>query len=158
MYLTETKQCTKCKQYLELSNFHKNYSDYKSQCKFCRNKQKCSYRLSNSGSLNTWVTNAFCDSKRRAKDKKLEHNLTKEWILANLPKVCPVLGVELSFTGSKYNSPSLDRFDNNKGYTIDNVRIISWRANTLKSNATIEELEAIVRYMSSKDAELREEK
>ena len=30
---------------------------------------------------------------------------------------------------------------------VDNIQIISWKANRLKSNATVEELEAVVSFM-----------
>jgi hypothetical protein len=42
------------------------------------------------------------------------------------------------------NSPSLDRIDTSKGYVKGNVWVISWRANKLKSDATLAELESIV--------------
>jgi hypothetical protein len=42
------------------------------------------------------------------------------------------------------NSPSLDRIDNTKGYVPGNVWVISWRANDLKRNATLEELKLLV--------------
>ena len=57
-----------------------------------------------------------------------------------IPDTCPVLGIPL-------DQPSLDRFDNNLGYVKGNVRVISLRANRLKGDATIEEVEAILRYM-----------
>jgi hypothetical protein len=41
----------------------------------------------------------------------------------------------------------LDRIDNNEGYVKGNVAVISFRANTLKNNATAEELRAIADYM-----------
>lgn len=156
MYITEVvnvieqKQCNKCKQYLYLSNFYTNtYNNkifYRNTCKTCKNKQDANRTK---GTLNRWVTKSFSASKIRSLEKGLDHTITKQWIVDNLPKFCPVLGIELSFNGDKYNSPSLDRFDNNKGYTTDNVRIISYRANTLKNNGTLEELEAIVRYMKN---------
>lgn len=77
-------------------------------------------------------------SKSSAKRRGLEFNLTLDDIV--IPDVCPVLGIPM-------DSPSIDRFDNNKGYTKDNVRIISLRANRLKNNATVEELEKIIKYM-----------
>lgn len=42
------------------------------------------------------------------------------------------------------NSFSLDRIIPGKGYVVGNVRIISWRANQLKSNGTVEEFEKII--------------
>lgn len=68
------------------------------------------------------------------------------------PSHCPVLGIELDYSrcGSRkaHNpaNPSLDRWDNSKGYVPGNVFVISWRANALKSNATWQELEAVTRY------------
>jgi len=59
-----------------------------------------------------------------------------------LPEFCPILGVKLKFNtgGADDNSYSMDRRDNTKGYTKDNVQIISLKANRLKSNATLDEL------------------
>lgn len=66
-----------------------------------------------------------------------------------IPDVCPVLGLPIVVTNIKTqaNSPSIDRINSGKGYTKDNIRIISWRANKIKSDAKIHEIEAILRYM-----------
>ena len=87
------------------------------------------------------------DAKKRAKAKGLEFNLTENDIV--IPSVCPVLNIPLFIaeTGRSPNSPSLDRINNSLGYTKDNVAVISLRANTLKNDATIEELKAIIAYM-----------
>ena len=54
-----------------------------------------------------------------------------------VPATCPAFGVPLIRADGRFtNSPSLDRLDNTKGYTPDNIRIISWRANTLKGDAS----------------------
>jgi len=45
------------------------------------------------------------------------------------------------------HSPSLDRIDNSKGYTKDNVMVISFRANNIKKDANLQELKALVRYL-----------
>lgn len=83
----------------------------------------------------------------RARLRNLEFNLTEEDI--EIPDVCPVLGIPLFLirecTGKycNWNAPSLDRIDNRKGYTKDNIRIISWRANQLKRDMTFEEAKLI---------------
>jgi len=70
--------------------------------------------------------------------------------LGNLsfPITCPILGMPLTFnTGKpKDNSYSLDRIDSNLGYTADNIIVVSYRANVLKSNAELWELVAIADY------------
>ena len=62
-----------------------------------------------------------------------------------VPLTCPVLGIPLDW--ETYNTtPSLDRIDNSKGYVPGNVIIVSRRANRLKDNATIAELQAIASF------------
>ena len=58
------------------------------------------------------------------------------------PISCPVLGIPLKFNRGQMqdDSYSIDRIDSTQGYTINNIRVISWRANRLKNNATNEEL------------------
>ncbi len=93
-------------------------------------------------------TPMLADARKRAKQRNLEYDLTKDDVTT--PELCPVLGIPL-FVGTdgkrSPNSPSLDRIDNNKGYTKDNIAVISLRANTLKNDANVEELRAIVKYM-----------
>lgn len=70
------------------------------------------------------------------------------------PDVCPVLGVKLIYGAvgagrALFNSASLDRVNNKKGYVPGNVRVISNRANCIKRDATLEELRLIVKYVES---------
>jgi len=84
-------------------------------------------------------------AKYRAKKKELEFSLRLEDII--VPEYCPVLGIKLQLLENEMNSsPSLDRIDNTKGYTKDNILVISYRANTLKRDATKEELKKISEY------------
>ena len=86
-------------------------------------------------------------AKSRARQKKLEFNLTLDDV--TIPEFCPVLGIKLERSANVAgdNSPSLDRIDNSKGYIKGNVAVISWRANTLKSSGTEEEIKKVLRYM-----------
>ena len=88
------------------------------------------------------------NSKQRAKKANIEHTLTLEDI--NIPEVCPVLGIKLE-TGTRRNhdnAPSIDRIDNTKGYTKDNIMIISCRANMIKKDASLQELKQIGKFYS----------
>lgn len=83
--------------------------------------------------------------KSRAKRKGLDFNLETSDLIA--PEYCPILGIKLCNSKHNDNWPAVDRVDNSKGYTKGNIKIISYRANRIKSDATIEELKAIVNYM-----------
>ncbi len=78
--------------------------------------------------------------KKRANKNSLEFDLTEEDII--IPDFCPILGIPLIKGNGAVtkNSPSVDRIDPNKGYTKDNIQIISQLANAMKSNATPEDL------------------
>jgi len=85
-------------------------------------------------------------AKYRAKKYDLDFDIEESDL--EIPEFCLVLGIELKQGGmNSPNSPSLDRIDNNKGYVKGNVRVISHRANTIKSNATQEELEKVLEYV-----------
>ena len=81
----------------------------------------------------------------RAKKRGIVFTITPS-DMPTLPTVCPVLGIPVSANSGMFHSesPSLDRIDSNKGYEAGNIRIISWRANRLKSDGTLEEFEKIV--------------
>lgn len=93
------------------------------------------------------------NARLRAQSRGLDFNLDYDDIV--LPEVCPVLGTKISYGGGRQNenSPSLDRIDSTLGYTKGNVRVISWRANRIKSDATLAELEAIVGYIKANEIE-----
>ena len=90
-------------------------------------------------------------SKQRALLKNREHSITVDDLIALWPVDgnCPVFGFPLQFNsgGFRETSPSVDRIDSTKGYTLDNIQILSWKANRIKAYATVEELEAVVSFM-----------
>lgn len=69
----------------------------------------------------------------------------------SFPITCPVLGIPLTYHRGKAhdNSYSIDRLDSSKGYTIDNIVVVSNRANKLKSDATLDEMRLIVNFYNT---------
>lgn len=88
-------------------------------------------------------------AKQRA--KKLDREFTLEFDDISIPEICPVLGIKLEqhsgSSGGKPNSPSLDRIDNSKGYTKENIQVISHKANQMKIDASREELIAFANWI-----------
>lgn len=93
------------------------------------------------------------NARARAKKGNMSFNITLDDV--TIPKMCPVLGIKMEVGHGKKNcffnpsSPSLDRFDSSKGYIKGNVFVISWRANMLKRDGTLDEFRRIVKYMES---------
>jgi len=86
-------------------------------------------------------------ARKRAEEKGLDFNLTFEDIV--IPDVCPMLGIPLVRAKGRVrsHSPTLDRIIPRKGYVRGNIQVISHRANTIKTDATAEELRLVADYM-----------
>ena len=91
-----------------------------------------------------------------AKRRNIMFDLKVEDI--KVPVKCPVLSIPLDthaeagtgrgndWVQNPYR-PSVDRIDSKKGYTKNNIQIISWRANSLKKDATIDEIKKLYEHM-----------
>ena len=67
---------------------------------------------------------------------------------------CPLLGLELTYKNcgkeaAPDNYATLDKINPAKGYTKGNVQILSFRANTIKGDASLEELKLIAKNWES---------
>lgn len=123
--------CNKCKITKSVDEFCKNRRNKRhgrrTTCRDCGNH-----------------CNMLCNARNRAIEGGLDFNLTLNDII--IPEICPILKIPLKFGRSRKNensfwdSPSLDRIDNSKGYTKDNVMVVSAAANLMKSFATFQML------------------
>lgn len=86
----------------------------------------------------------WSNAKKRAREQGLIFDIEPSDI--QIPEKCPVLEIPICLTNTRVqgNSPSIDRIDPNRGYVKGNVRVISFRANTLKSDATKQEIQKII--------------
>lgn len=90
-----------------------------------------------------WNKKLFYAAKHTAKSKNLEFNLCLEDIV--IPDLCPIFGWKLTkIQGYPYRdtNASLDRKDSSRGYTKDNIWVISGKANYMKQDATEADLVA----------------
>lgn len=89
--------------------------------------------------------------RKRARELELEFNLVLGDI--KIPKRCPALGIKIvpTFFGkrNKNSSPSVDRINNKKGYTKDNIIVVSFRANWLKNDGTVTELRRLANFYTN---------
>lgn len=93
-------------------------------------------------------------AKNRAKRKNIEFDISEDDF--ELPSICPLLNIPMWKNPDKAcpNSYSLDRIDPKKGYIKGNVWVVSKRANAIKSDATLEELELLVSNLRKKVNEI----
>lgn len=97
----------------------------------------------------TWLLEVFRAA--RVRSRKADIPFDNQVPDLALPDVCPVLGVAISYRAKlgkhSPSSPSLDRIDPLRGYVASNLRVISNRANMLKSNASLEEMRLVLADM-----------
>ena len=93
-----------------------------------------------------FVRNLFKSIKVRSARKGLPFNLEESDIV--IPEVCPVLGIPLKWgDGLQESTPSVDRLIPELGYVKGNCKVISMKANRLKSNATVDQFKALIAYV-----------
>jgi hypothetical protein len=89
--------------------------------------------------------------KYRAEERGLPFTITVDDVRAVWTTTCPVFGILLFGTPGKRidNTPSIDQFDAKLGYIPGNIRVISWRANWLKSCISKDEIKKLASYMGA---------
>ena len=120
------------------------FSDKERQAEFLREWER--EKRKNNPEYYLWKA-----AKRRARTKGLDFDIEVSDII--IPQLCPLLNIPIIHQTGKGcrspHSPSLDRIKNHLGYVKGNILVVSWRANFLKSDATIEELELLLTNLKS---------
>ena len=179
----QTKVCPRCNRDLPLNSYNKGNGMYgrRSICRDCEHLiQNTPERIARRRELElARRTNPEYVKKRNTKDRErvhsnelsyrksmlrsakartlkfnLDFNIDLDDIV--LPKVCPLLNIPLSINSSnKDYSYSLDKIDPKKGYVKGNVWVISFRANKIKNDASLSELELLTsnlrKYIANED-------
>lgn len=126
--------------------------EFRHKSKVCRG---CYERLSRL--LGESITEVARMMIKRATDRRPDGvSLIREDIIRVWPSDnrCPIMGTPFSIGGDLTNSPSLDRIDSSKGYTPDNIQVISYMANNMKSSADANQLAKFAKYYYKEDTML----
>lgn len=89
---------------------------------------------------NHYIKLMVARARERSRLNNIECDLDESDII--LPELCPLLNVPFIYGNfnNKWYTYSLDRIDTTKGYTKDNVQVVTYLANTMKNKASKEEL------------------
>lgn len=141
--LTE-KVCTKCDRTLPIDMFTRTPAlkgGRYNHCQECESTIKKEY-YSGQAARNRRSLSMI---KQRAKKENLPFDI--EIADIPIPTHCPVLGIPLSLDSpNRDNYPSVDRIVPALGYVKGNVVVISYRANRIKNDATVDELDKIASF------------
>lgn len=125
--------------------------------RYAANREECSQKKRDyAATLRGRAVILLNSARSRANAKSLPFDLTLEWVEGELEKAlangCPYLGIPITLnkTGRRpgSDSPSIDQIDPGAGYIRDNCIIVSRRANTIKNDATLDELELLTRNVA----------
>lgn len=141
------KRCRACQQVKELSRFPKSKmvkSGRAAQCSDCKNRyQRERFHLDPR-------PNMISSARTRARKHGVPFDLKASDLV--MPTHCPVLGLRLKSSSgacASADSPTLDRLIPAKGYVKGNVAIISFKANTIKSDATSAEIRRVAQWLDN---------
>ena len=171
----ETFFCNKCCTDITAENWYYSVRGRDSMCKTCRKayrkdakreytkkyvqehkeeqkERMVVWRKENPEYQKQWTKNCpesqlLRSARCRAKQKGLECTITQKDII--IPHLCPVFKEPLQRI-TPY-APSIDRIDNSKGYTPDNIAVMSRRANRLKGEGTLTEHQMLVEWMRNQE-------
>lgn len=145
--------CRACSSFFRKNRGHNEYSKRSEYFKEWQRKYRTTekaktldrkYRTKYHQTFSGLVSKLLAGAKARAKVFEREFDLDSEWTVNHLEGlVCEATGMPLSLDISKghqhtYNRPSIDRIDNDKGYTKDNCQIVSVIYNKAKSDGNHE--------------------
>jgi len=163
---TQTKQCNKCKtikDVIEFSRHKKTKDSLYPYCKECNKAKSRAYRKTKTG----LITGIYGNQKKSSMQRS--HNMptySKKWLtewLYSQPKFHLLYDewVESEYTIGLI--PSIDRIDDNIGYQVDNIQLMTWHENETKGHIDVRsgKLNAIIPHKAlqqfTKDGELVEE-
>jgi len=131
------KRCSQCKEFKLLSEFYKNSTTkdgLQNYCNKCHYESNGKYYRTKKGIISKMYDNQIRSSKNRCHPKpkysrqelikwtlneSLFHKLYDNWVKSNY---------------DKYKKPSIDRKNDYKGYSFENIQLMTWKENEDKNH------------------------
>lgn len=154
--------CSRCKVDKPASAFSKNrarHNGLSAECKVCKSERDRAYirtetykaakrkrrqQTKRQSPQKVWANESILRLRKRARAKQMECTISRDWLLDNLPGRCPLLKEAFWFDDKPNDyTPTVDRIDPTQGYTEENCWIISAKANRIKNDATLAEIEQV---------------
>lgn len=148
----DKKECRGCLETKSLNEFPARKDRSGKLRPYCKN---CSNNISRKRYEAHRRTNPFKLRATRARARSLWLNkpcdLTADYLESIWTGVCPVLKIPLKWTTDRYDESAaeLDRFVPELGYVKGNVHFLSRKANRLKNNSSIQDIENLLKWMKS---------
>ena len=145
------RRCREC----DAAYFQSKNSDPEWRKRHIQRAKDRRVRLKHEDPMELWAYDAIANARQRAKRAGVLCDIDLDYVRSLVVSTCPLLGLPLLYAQPKLsdNSPTLDRKSPTLGYTKGNLAVISHRANRLKSDSSIEELDTLlknlIRYMDS---------
>ena len=137
-----TKVCSGCKETKNIGDFYRSRNSTMSKCKPCYNLHQRELRKIRKSEDPVYLR--YQSVVRRCYGK----GITPVPKVTTMRKLwdgkCAISKEEISL-----DDAHLDRKDPTKGYSCGNIHWVSARINRIKNNATIEELETILKWLKS---------
>jgi len=171
------RKCTECGNYFPATNFYcttpksTGRKQYHSACKNCykirvkkwdkKTKEKNNgisrSVVCRSKNLKAYASHIINMARTRAKKKNIDFTIDVSWFLSSLDNQnweCAISGYKMKVSaGTKsrlFDGMSIDRIDNNLGYTADNCWLVCYSINAMKSNSPLSEVIKICKSITKK--------
>ena len=167
---SKIKRCTLCSVTLETKEvgsskgncYISNYNNRIYKCNKCFNKfmerHTKKWRKNKTVGDRQHLTDMRCGARDRAKANNIPFDLSVQDIRDIITDSCPILGIKFELNKQKQTwgkgknqnnwqtSPSIDRIVPDKGYTKDNIIIVSLMANSIKNQATPDQIQKVATF------------
>jgi hypothetical protein len=137
----ETKVCSICKEEKSLTEFYprSDRKGYRSYCKVCWSvRRRDRYRINKE-------KEGFSEKHALASRRWRRENAEKQMFMRARARAG---NKGLLFEIQLEDIAIPDKFDSTKGYTKDNIVVISYRANRIKNDSSLEEIEKLYKWLT----------